>query len=112
MDADPPVYGVKIACRFTSHPTVKPTALVADAIRDCTKRGEFVLDGFSGSGTTIVAAEKSGRRAAAIEIEPRYVDVAIRRWQRLTGRQALLAGDGRSFAAIDQDRLKETDHVA
>lgn len=97
---------------LASHPTVKPTALVADAIRDCTRRGELVLDGFSGSGTTIVAAEKSGRRAAAIEIEPRYVDVAIRRWQRLTGEEARLDGDGRCFSTIEQDRLREANHVA
>jgi DNA modification methylase len=105
-------FGAGRAADLASHPTVKPTALVADAIRDCTKRGELVLDGFSGSGTTIVAAEKSGRRAAAIEIEPRYVDVAIRRWQQLTGKEARLDGDGPSFAAIEHDRLTEANHVA
>lgn len=97
---------------LASHPTVKPTSLVADAIRDCTRRGELVVDGFSGSGTTIVAAEKTGRRAAAIEIEPRYVDVAIRRWQRLTGREAHLDGEGRCFSAIEQNRMMEADHAA
>lgn len=83
-----------------AHPTVKPTALVADAIRDCSKRGGLVLDPFSGSGTTILAAERSGRRAAAIEIEPRFVDVAIRRWQTMTGREAVLEGDGSTFEEI------------
>ena len=66
------------------HPTVKPIALVADAIKDCTRRRDVVLDLFAGSGTTILAAERVGRRAVALEIEPRYVDVAIRRWQTFT----------------------------
>ena len=65
------------------HPTVKPVALVADAIKDCTRRGDIVLDAFAGSGTTIMAAEKTGRVARAIELDPRYVDVAIKRWDRL-----------------------------
>jgi DNA modification methylase len=93
------------------HPTCKPVPLVADAIRDCTRRGELVLDGFSGSGTTIIAAQKCGRRAAAIEIEPRYVDVAIRRWQKLTGQKALLGGTGHSFEDAANERLGEVDHV-
>ena len=70
------------------HPTVKPVALVADAIRDCSKRGNMVLDPFCGSGTILIAAEKTGRRARAIEIDPGYVDVAIRRWQNYTGKVA------------------------
>ena len=74
------------------HPTVKPVALVADAILDASERGEIVLDPFLGSGTTIIAAEKTGRRGYGIELDPRYVDTAIRRWQRLTG----LAGHPRS----------------
>src|SRR6202023_727873 len=61
------------------HPTVKPVALVADAVRDCTRRGDIVLDVFAGSGTTILAAERVGRRAYTMEIEPRLVDVATRR---------------------------------
>ena len=64
------------------HPTVKPVALVADAIQDCSKRRGIVLDGFLGSGTTLFAAEQTGRRGYGIELDPRYVDVAIRRWQR------------------------------
>lgn len=86
------------------HPTVKPVALVADAIRDCSKRGGLILDPFSGSGTTILAAERTGRRAAAIEIEPAFVDVAIRRWQTLTGRDAVRASDGQTFLQIEQSR--------
>jgi DNA modification methylase len=70
------------------HPTVKPIGLVADAILDCTKRGDVVLDPFLGSGTTILAAERTGRRCFGIEIDPIYVDTAIARWERLTGRKA------------------------
>jgi len=72
-------------------PTVKPTSLVADAIKDCTRRGDIVLDGFAGSGTTLIAAEKSGRIGCGLELDPRYVDVAIRRWERLTGQKAVHA---------------------
>ncbi|HXV25708.1 MAG TPA: site-specific DNA-methyltransferase, partial [Alphaproteobacteria bacterium] len=76
------------------HPTVKPVALVGDALKDASRRGEIVLDGFAGSGTILIAAEKTGRRARAIELEPRYVDVAVRRWERLTGRSAHHAKTG------------------
>ena len=89
------------------HPTVKPTALVADAIRDCSSRNGIVLDPFVGSGTTILAAERTGRRARAIEIDPIYVDVAIRRWQERTGSQATLLATGQTFDAIQQLRLGE-----
>ncbi|WP_249133840.1 DNA methyltransferase [Bradyrhizobium sp. AUGA SZCCT0182] len=75
---------------LAAHPTVKPVALVADAIRDCSPRRGIILDPFMGSGTTILAAEKVGRRAYGIEIDPQYVDVAIRRWQDFTGRDAVL----------------------
>jgi DNA modification methylase len=71
------------------HPTVKPIALVADAILDCTKRDDIVLDPYLGSGTTILAAERTGRRCFGIEIDPIYVDTAIGRWERLTGKKAL-----------------------
>lgn len=83
------------------HPTVKPVAMVADAIKDCSRRRSIVLDPFSGSGSTIIAAERTGRRAYAIELDPTYVDVAIRRWQSYTGKSATLAADGRSFDEID-----------
>lgn len=79
------------------HPTVKPAALVADAIRDCSHRGEVVLDAFGGSGTTLIAAQKTGRRARLIEYDPLYCDVIVRRWERLTGRRATLGPDGPSF---------------
>ena len=83
-----------------AHPSAKPVALVADAIKDCTRRGDVVLDTFSGSGTTILAAERVGRQARALEIEPRFVDVAIRRWQAFTGRDARHAESGLSFDEI------------
>jgi DNA modification methylase len=79
------------------HPTVKPVAMVADAILDCTARGEIVLDAFLGSGTTVVAAERTGRRCCGLELDPGYVDVAIRRSQALTGGNARHAASGRSF---------------
>jgi DNA modification methylase len=83
------------------HPTVKPVALVADAIRDCSNLNDIVLDPFGGSGTTLIAAEKTGRRARLIEIEPRYVDVTVRRWQRLTGRIAVHAVTGLPFGTTE-----------
>ena len=87
-----------------SHPTAKPVTLVADATRDCTRRGDVVLDTFSGSGTTIMAAERIGRRAYAMEIEPRYVDVAIRRWQAFTRKDAVHAVSGRTFDQLTAER--------
>jgi DNA modification methylase len=86
------------------HPTVKPVALVADAILDCTARGDIVLDGFLGSGTTVIAAERTGRRCYGMELDPAYVDTIIRRWQKLTGGFARHAETGRSF-----DDLSETE---
>jgi DNA modification methylase len=79
------------------HPTVKPVAMVADAILDCTERGGIVLDAFLGSGTTVIAAERTGRRCRAMELDPNYVDTAIRRWQALTGEKARHAASGRLF---------------
>lgn len=67
------------------HPTVKPAALVADAIRDVTRRGDLVLDTFLGSGTSLIAAERTGRRFRGIDIDPAYVDVAVDRWVAMTG---------------------------
>ena len=79
------------------HPTVKPVALVADAILDCSARGDIVLDGFLGSGTTVIAAERTGRRCFGLELDPGYVDTILRRWQALTGGSARHAVSGRSF---------------
>jgi len=88
------------------HPTVKPVALVADAIKDCSRRGGLVLDPFCGSGTILIAAERTGRTARALEIDPQYVDVAIRRWQTYTGKAATLAISGQSFEEIEEQRVR------
>jgi DNA modification methylase len=87
------------------HPTVKPTALVADSIRDCSRRGDIVLDPFAGSGTTLIAAESCGRLARVIEYDPLYCDVIIRRYERLTGKSAILGDGGASFDSVETDRL-------
>jgi DNA modification methylase len=79
------------------HPTVKPVAMVADAILDCSARGDIVLDAFLGSGTTLIAAERTGRRCYGLELDQAYVDTIIRRWQELTGGRARHAASGRSF---------------
>jgi DNA modification methylase len=89
---------------LATHPTVKPVALVADALLDCTARGDVVLDQFAGSGTLLLAAEKVGRVAHAMEYEGGYVDAAIVRWQRFTKRDAVLFGDGRTFEELAVDR--------
>jgi DNA modification methylase len=77
--------------KLSVHPTAKPVALVADAIRDCSYRDGIILDPFAGSGSTLIAAEKTGRKARLIELDPRYVDVTIRRWQNVTGGTAVKA---------------------
>ncbi|SEB56708.1 DNA modification methylase [Nitratireductor aquibiodomus] len=82
------------------HPTVKPVALIAEAIKDCTQRGDHVLDIFGGSGSTLIACEKVGRRALLIEIDPAYVDTTIRRWEKFTGRDAVHLASGRTFNEI------------
>ncbi|WP_436642156.1 site-specific DNA-methyltransferase [Microbaculum sp. FT89] len=89
------------------HPTVKPVALVADAIRDCSKRRDIVLDPFGGSGSTLIAAERTGRRARLVEIDPHYCDVIIRRWQTLTGKAAVHAATGAPFEAREEEHLTE-----
>lgn len=94
---------------FDAHPTVKPIRMVRDALLDVTLPGETVLDPFLGSGTTLLAAERARRRCFGIEIEPAYVDVAIRRWQDMTGGRAVHAESGRPF---DGDDGRETEsHV-
>lgn len=86
------------------HPTVKPVALVEDAIKDVSHRGEIVLDPFGGSGTTLIAAEKCKRRARLIEIDPIYCDVIVRRWQEFTRREARLASTNQTFADVEAER--------
>lgn len=94
---------------LADHPTVKPIALVADAIRDVTKPGDIVLDAFLGSGTTILAAERTGRRGYGIEIAPGYIDVAILRWQAMTGLGATLEATGQTFAEVAAERARTVD---
>jgi len=94
------------------HPTVKPIAMVADAIRDATKPGDLVLDPFGGAGTTLMAAELTGRRAATIEIEPKFVDVTMRRFQEQTGIEPLLLPDLVPLSVIRAQRNSETTEAA
>lgn len=98
-------FGDKRMEQLGMHPTDKPVALIADAMRDCTMKGDVVLDCFAGSGSTLMAAEKVGRCGRGLELEPRYVDVAIRRWEAHTKSEAVLLGDGRTFAEIKIERL-------
>jgi DNA modification methylase len=85
------------------HPTIKPVELVGDAILDCTARRDVVLDAFLGSGTTVIAAERTGRICYGIEIDPAYVDTTIRRWQTFTGLNAVHESSGRTFNEIERE---------
>lgn len=87
------------------HPTVKPVALVADAIKDCSRAGGLVLDPFCGSGTILIAAERTGRKARALEIDAGFVDVGVRRWQKYTGKAAVLASTGERFEQLEEARM-------
>jgi DNA modification methylase len=86
------------------HPTVKPIGMVADAILDVTRRGDIVLDPFLGSGTTLMACERTGRRSRGLELDPLYVDVIVRRWQAYAGASARLAETGQSLDAVATER--------
>jgi hypothetical protein len=86
------------------HPTVKPVAMIADAIMDCTARGELVLDSFLGSGTCLIAAEKVGRRCYGMEIDPLYTDLTIRRWQNYGGDKARHVSTGQTFDEVAAER--------
>lgn len=88
---------------LANHPTVKPVALVADAILDCSKPKGLILDPFAGSGTSIIAAERTGRRCAAIELDPLYVDVALRRFRKITGVEPIHAETGDTFSQREED---------
>jgi DNA modification methylase len=89
---------------LASHPTVKPVALIADALRDCSHRGGIVLDAFGGSGSTLIAAEHTGRRARLIEIDPGYCDTTIERWQAKTGQEAVHLESGKTWSEIAVER--------
>ena len=92
---------------LSTHPTVKPVALIADAIRDCSRRGDIVLDPFIGSGTTIMAAERVGRCGYGVELDPLYVDAAVRRWQAFTKQDAVLDGTGKTFDEVAAVRPRQ-----
>ena len=83
---------------------LKPVTMIMDAIKDTSKRGEIVLDAFGGSGSTLIAAEKTKRKARLIELEPGYCEVTIRRWERLTGCEAIHSSTGETFAAVHARR--------
>src|SRR6202035_3460463 len=93
------------------HPTVKPTALLQDALIDLTNRGEIVLDPFLGSGSTLIAAESTGRVCRGIELDPLYVDVIIRRYEAETGDPAVLVETGETFQALGTRRAREATAV-
>jgi DNA modification methylase len=86
------------------HPTMKPVALVERALRNSSRQGDLVFDPFGGSGTTLIAAETTGRKAALLELDPKYVDVIVERWQRFTGRSAVLDSDGRTFDEVSSGK--------
>jgi DNA methylase len=89
------------------HPTVKPVSMFVDAMLDCSHRGGIVLDCFGGSGTTVIAAERTGRTARLMELDPLYVDLIVRRWQSFTGNPAIHAGTGATFDEITSVRTGE-----
>ena len=100
------VWFVKKPVANDLHPTMKPVELIERAIRNSSKSRDTVLDPFAGSGSTLIACEKTGRQARLIELEPRYCDVIVRRWQEYSGRQAMLDGDGRSFEEVADERRR------
>jgi DNA modification methylase len=93
------------------HPTMKPVALVERAIRNSSKSRDLVLDPFGGSGSTLIACEKTGRQARLIELDPKYVDTIILRWQQFSGGIATLKDGGRSFEEIIPQRSSASDRV-
>jgi DNA modification methylase len=96
---------------FESHPTPKPVQMIADAMLDCSARGGIVLDPFLGSGTAVIAAERTGRICYGMELDPVYVDVAVRRWQKYTGQIARHAQSGRTFDQLEtQTQRKRVRH--
>lgn len=96
--------GSSAAKALADHPTPKPIELVQDALLDVTNPGDLVLDPFSGSGTTLIAAEKSGREGCAIELDPKYVDRSIRRWEKLTGKFAIHVATGLTLSELAAGR--------
>jgi DNA modification methylase len=101
------VWSIAKPHRNDLHPTMKPVALIERAIHNSSRRGDVVLDPFAGSGTTMIACEKTSRKGRLMELDPQYVDCAVRRWQLWTGKAAVLDGDGRSFDQMAAERLKQ-----
>src|SRR5262249_45031911 len=93
-------FGAERSTALGIHPTVKPVRLVEDAVLDCSNRGSVVLDGFVGSGTTLLAAERTGRRGFGLELEPRYVDLTLRRFRALTGIEPVHVETGRTLEEV------------
>ena len=106
---DSRVLGPIVLEQLADHPTIKNCAMIADAIRDVSDRNDIVMDPFCGSGTTILAAAKTGRRAHTIELDPKYVDVAVRRWEKWSGKQARHADTGLTFAEEAARRASHPD---
>ena len=94
------------------HPTVKPTAMLEDALLDLTNRGDVVLDPFLGSGSTLIAAETTGRVCRGVELDPLYVDVIIRRYEAASGKAAMLVETGETFAELSARREREADQTS
>lgn len=92
------------------HPTVKPVALIAEAIKDCSRRHDIVLDPFAGSGSTIIAAEKARRIGYGMEFDPAYADTVVRRWEKMSGRQALHEVSGAPFEQVRTERATMSDN--
>jgi DNA modification methylase len=93
--------------RLKDHPTVKPTAMLEDALLDLTNRGDIVIDPFLGSGSTLIAAEKTGRVCRGVEIDPLYVDVIVRRYEAATGEAATLVETGEAFDVLAARRTEQ-----
>jgi DNA modification methylase len=89
------------------HPTAKPVELIERALLNSSKAGDLVADLFGGSGSTLIACERRGRKARLMEIDPKYADCTVRRWEEYTGKQAVLDGDGRTFAEVALERIEE-----
>jgi DNA modification methylase len=92
---------------LSAHPKAKPVGMVRDAILDVTKRGEIVLDPFLGGGATLMAAEQSGRVAYGMDIDPAYIDVALRRWRKETGEEPCRASDNHTLASLEIAQREE-----
>lgn len=99
------VWELKKESRNDYHPTQKPVELPERAISNSSKTGQIIRDLFGGSGSTMIACEKTGRRARVMELDPKYCDVIVRRWQEFTGKQATLESTGQTFDALEAERL-------